>query len=349
MTPPVVLTGRVPRIALATLPTPLQETPRLREALGGVRRCPRILVKRDDLTGLVTGGNKIRKMEYSVAQALVDRGTVLVTTGSVQSNHARAVAAAARCVGLPAVLILTASGPVGTPAGNHLLDVLLGAEVIFVPPGPDPTADNPYELECLEATMHRLRVAGGTPVLIPLGASDAIGTAAYVAAAEELDAQLRTRHITASRVYVGAGSRGTQAGLVLGRRLLGASWAVHGIAVSPGDPAKTARAVAFTNACADRLGQSVRVTAADFITHQEYFGEGYAIPTTACQEALQLVARTEALILDPVYTGKVMAGLIDHIRRGIVAADETVVLAHTGGTASIFAQYDQLGLVASCA
>lgn len=342
------------RLLLANLPTPLDEAPRLRGALGGPTRCPSILIKRDDLTGLATGGNKARKLEYSVAHAQANGATVLVTTGATQSNHARSTAAAARRAEMRAVLVLTAdpADPPPAPAGNHLLDALLGAEIHFVPPGPPPTAEspcpeNPHELQAIRRVMAELVAEGEIPHLLPLGASDAIGTAGYVEAAVELEDQLRMLDVRASRVYVAAGTRGTQAGLVLGRKMIDASWRVHGIAVSPGDPEKTARAVVFTNACAERLGTAVRVGGAEFITHQEYFGEGYAIPTPGCREAIRLLAETEALILDPVYTAKAMAGLLDHIRRGDIRAEETVVFIHTGGTASLFAQVDQLGLGAA--
>jgi D-cysteine desulfhydrase family pyridoxal phosphate-dependent enzyme len=335
----------VPRLSLANLPTPLTEATRLRAALGGADKCPRIFVKRDDLTGLATGGNKARKLEYTVAQAVADGATALVTTGALQSNHARSVAAAARLAGLRCVLILT--GQSTKPEGNLVLDHLLGATIHFVREatgGFAPGKQNLHEVEALDRTTKELRNAGEVPYVVPLGASDEIGTVGYVEAAHELEEQLQRAGVNATRVYVGAGTRGTQAGLVLGSRMLGAKWQVHGIAVSPGDPGKTEAAVEFSNACARRIGSGVKVRPEDFITHQEYYGGAYAAPTAECREAIELAARTEALILDPVYTGKAMAGLIDHIRRGDIAATETVVFMHTGGTAAIFAQQGLLGL-----
>ena len=335
----------VPRLSLANLPTPLTEATRLRAALGGANKCPRIFVKRDDLTGLATGGNKARKLEYTVAQAVADGATVLVTTGALQSNHARSVAAAARLAGLRCVLILT--GEPKRPEGNLVLDHLLGATIHFVaeaPGGFAPGKQNPHEVEALARVQDELKRAGEVPYLVPLGASDEIGTVGYVAAAYELEEQLQRSGVNATRVYVGAGTRGTQAGLVLGSRMLGASWQVHGIAVSPGDPGKTEGAVEFSNACARRIGSDVTVSPEDFITHQGYYGAGYAAPTAECRGAVELAARTEALILDPVYTGKTMAGMIDHIRRGEIASTEAVVFMHTGGTSAIFAQQALLGL-----
>jgi 1-aminocyclopropane-1-carboxylate deaminase/D-cysteine desulfhydrase-like pyridoxal-dependent ACC family enzyme len=333
-----------PRYRLAELPTPLQEAPRLRDALGGLKRCPRILIKRDDLTGLATGGNKARKFEFTIAQALADGVTALVTTGSLQSNHARTAAAAARLVGMRACLVLTTSEPNTPPAGNHLLDLMLGADIRLVQPGPDPVGDNPYELECLAQVLKELTDRGEKPLHVTLGASDSVGTGGYTLAAMELEEQLRARDIRAGRVYVAAGSRGTQAGLILGAKMANAPWQVHGIAISPGDPQKTERAVGFTNECAERFESDVRVTADDFLTHQEFWGEGYAIPTAAGKEAIRIAARTEALVLDPVYTGKAMGAMISHIRAGLVPPDETIVFMHTGGTASVFAQIDQLDL-----
>jgi D-cysteine desulfhydrase family pyridoxal phosphate-dependent enzyme len=337
--------AQLPRLSLANLPTPLIEAPRLRAALGGGDTCPRIFIKRDDLTGLATGGNKARKLEYSVAQAVADGATVLVTTGALQSNHARSVAAAARIAGMQCVLILT--GEPGRPEGNLVLDHLLGATIHFVadaPGGFSPGKQNPHEVEAIERTRTELRNAGEVPYVVPLGASDEIGTVGYVEAARELGEQLRRAGVSATRVYVGAGTRGTQAGLVLGAAMLKAPWKVHGIAISPGDPGKTEGAVEFTNRCSRRIGSGVKVRAEDFITHQEYYGASYAAPTPECREAIALAARTEALILDPVYTGKAMAGLIDHIRRGDIPPTETVVFMHTGGTAAIFAQQSLLGL-----
>lgn len=327
---------RVPRLRLANLPTPLHDAPRLRDALGGPSRCPRILFKRDDLTGLATGGNKARKMEYTVAHALSLGATVLVTTGSLQSNHVRSTAAAARLAGMRAILLLSSDKPVSAPAGNHLLDLILGATIQIIKPD--------EEQHALDRLLATLKSQNETPYLIPLGASDEIGTAGYVDAAAELEDQLWKHRTRASRVYVAAGTRGTQAGLTLGAKISHAKWKVHGIAISGGDPEKTERAVQFANACAERLGRPARVTASDFITHQDYIGPGYAIPSPECQQAIKLVAHTESIILDAVYTAKAMSGLIDHIRRGEIEPNETVVFLHTGGTASVFAQYDQLGL-----
>ncbi|MHB8644492.1 MAG: D-cysteine desulfhydrase family protein [Thermomicrobiales bacterium] len=328
--------GSQPRISLAVLPTPLQEAKNLRAALGGAERCPRILIKRDDLTGLAFGGNKARKLEFLVADALAHDTTVLVTSGAVQSNHARMTAAAARIAGVKVFLVLIAKGPDPALQGNLLLDRLLDAEVRFVMPGED--AD-----ERIAATMVDLRDRGERPYLIPVGGSNAIGSFGYVTATLELVTQLFQMGEAPSRLYYASGSRGTQAGLALGAKMYSAPYRLHGIATSSGDPEKTERAVAIANEAAAMLRVPTRLTADELLTDGGYIGEGYGIPTAAGLEAIRLLAHNEGIFLDPVYSGKVMAGMIDHIRRGDIAPRETIVFLHTGGSPALFAQVDQLG------
>ncbi len=329
--------GAQARIHLAVLPTPLQEAKNLRAALGGPKRCPRILIKRDDLTGLAFGGNKARKLEFLVADALAQEATVLVTAGAVQSNHARMTAAAARIAGVRAALVLTAKGPDPAVQGNLLLDRLLDAEVHFVLPGED--AD-----QRIAEVMVDLRDRGERPYLIPVGGSNAIGTFGYVTGTLELVTQLFAAHEAPSRLYYASGSRGTQAGLALGAKMYSAPYRLYGIAVSGGDPEKTERAVEIANEAAAMLHVPTRLTTDELLTDEGYFGEGYGIPTAGCREAIRLLAHNEGIFLDPVYSGKAMAGMIDHIRRGDITAGETVVFLHTGGAPALFAQIDQLGL-----
>ena len=326
-----------PRFPLARLPTPLHEARRLREALGGERHCPRILLKRDDLTDLALGGNKARKLEFLVADALASGATMLITTGGVQSNHARMTAAAARLAGLEAALVLTSPTGEPEPQGNLLLDRLLGADIHFVSDtGPGGGAD--AEAAKIEEIAGACRSAGGLPYVVELGGSDAVGAIGYVHATFELVDQLRSAGERPTRLYHASGSRGTQAGLELGARLFDPTYRVIGIAVSPGGDRKQQRAVSIAAGSAERLGTDVRIDTADLLTDESYFGEGYAIPTATGIEAIRLLAQTEAILLDPVYTGKAMAGLIDHIRTGTMAADETVVFLHTGGVPGLFAQ-----------
>ncbi|MDI3340575.1 MAG: D-cysteine desulfhydrase family protein [Sphaerobacter sp.] len=335
--------GAIPRFPLATLPTPLQEAVRLRQALGGPGRCPRILLKRDDLTGLALGGNKARKLEYLVADALRQGATALITTGAVQSNHARMTAAAARLAGLRASLVLTSADPNPPAQGNLLLDHLLGAEVHIVPaPADKALAVGDAVEETIARVAAELRARGERPYVIPVGGSSAVGALGYVAGTLELVGQLAAAGEAPTRLYYASGSRGTQAGLVLGAKLYSAPYQVYGIAVSGGGPDKDAHACAIANEAAALLRVETRVTPADLVTDEGYIGEGYGIPTEACLEAIRLLAREEAIFLDPSYTGKAMAGLIDHVRRGVIRPDETVIFLHTGGVPANFAHGERL-------
>ncbi len=324
-----------PRIALATLPTPLQEAPRLRAALGGVGHCPKILIKRDDLTGLAFGGNKVRKLEFLVAAALAQGATRLITAGAAQSNHARMTAAAARIAGLEVTLVLTAPHDAPSVQGNLLLDRLLGAEVQLIPTGDD-------EQAAMEALAATLRARGERPYVIPVGGSNAIGVFGYVAATLELVGQLVAQGEAPRWLYYANGSRGTQAGLALGAKIYGASYGVRGIAVSGGDEAKRVRALQIADEAAALLGTTVRVTDADLPNDDGQIGPGYGIATPACLEAIALLARYEAIFLDPVYSAKAMAGLIADIRAGALDPDEPVVFLHTGGTPALFAHAETL-------
>jgi L-cysteate sulfo-lyase len=332
-----------PRLSLATLPTPLHELPRLRDALGGSSRCPRILVKRDDLTGLAGGGNKARKLEFLVGDAVRSGTTVLVTTGGVQSNHARMTAAAARIAGMRASLVLTATVPDPEVQGNLLLDRVFDAEIHLIPAG-DPTLSvGPNEAAVVAEVVDTLESRGERPYVIPLGGSSPVGALGYVAGTLELVRELEAAGERPSRLYVAAGSRGTAAGLVLGARLAGAPYRVHGVAVSGGDPERTERAAEVARDAAALLGVQREVSPDDFLTDHAQIGPGYGLSTPACLDAIRLVARTEGILLDPVYTAKAMAGLIADIHAGAIAADETIVFLHTGGLPGLFAHAAELG------
>ena len=335
--------GGQPRIRLANLPTPLTEARRLRDALGSHTRCPRILIKRDDLTGgLAFGGNKVRKLEFLVADAQRRGATVLVTSGALQSNHARATAAAATVAGMGASLILTGEQPATGVQGNLLLDDLLGAEVHRVAAGPDRSAATGDDAEVVARVMADLERRGERPYRIPVGGSNAIGTLGYVAGTLEIVGQLFDLGERPTRLYYANGSRGTQAGLALGAKLYGAPYLSYGIAVSGGEPEKSARAVAIANEAAGILATTIGVSPDDLRGDDDQIGAGYGIPTAAGLEAIRLLATTEAILLDPVYTSKAMAGLIAHIRCGAIAPTETVVFLHTGGTPALFAHADTL-------
>jgi D-cysteine desulfhydrase family pyridoxal phosphate-dependent enzyme len=324
-----------PRIPLATLPTPIHEAPRLREALGGAASCPRILIKRDDLTTLGLGGNKARKLEYLVADARQRGATTLITTGAVQSNHARMTAAAAAVAGMRCVLVLTTTTEEPTVAGNLLLDKLYGAAIRLVPSIDPMLAVGQDEAVVAEVVAEEM-AAGRVPYVIPVGGSSGIGVFGYVGGTAELVNQLSAAGISPSRLYYASGSRGTQAGLTLGAKLCEAPYRVYGVAVSAGEPEKIERAKRIANEAATLLGLPERLQLEDLVTDQGYIGEGYGIPTAAALEAIELLARTEALLLDPCYTSKAMAALIDHVRRGELSPTETVVFLHTGGMPALF-------------
>jgi D-cysteine desulfhydrase family pyridoxal phosphate-dependent enzyme len=329
--------ARQPRIDLAGLPTPLVEARRFRDALGGPARCPRILLKRDDLTALGLGGNKARKLEFLVADALAQGATTLITTGAVQSNHARMTAAAACVAGLRCVLVLTATTDNPPVAGNLLLDRLYNADVRFVPSIDPMFAVGQDEAVVAEVTAEE-RARGRVPYVIPVGGSSGIGVFGYVSGTAELVSQLAASGESPSRLYYASGSRGTQAGLTLGAKACEAPYQVYGVAVSAGEAEKIERARRIGNDSATRLGIDERLGLDDLVTDQAFIGEGYGIPTAEGLEAIALLARTEGVLLDHCYTSKAMAALIHHVRAGELAPSDTVVFLHTGGFPAIFTE-----------
>jgi D-cysteine desulfhydrase family pyridoxal phosphate-dependent enzyme len=325
----------IPRITLATLPTPITDAVRLRDALGGPARAPRILIKRDDLTGLGLGGNKARKLEFLIADAVAQGAATVVTTGAVQSNHARMTAAAARVAGLECVLVLTTKVHDPPVEGNLLLDYLYGAHVRFVP-SIDPMLAVGQDEAVVAEVVEEERAAGRRAYVIPIGGSSGLGALGYVSGTAELVAQLEAMDVRPSRLYYASGSRGTQAGLTLGARLSGAPYKLWGVAVSAGEPEKIERARRVANEAAARLEVETRIDLPELFTDQDHIGEGYGIPTAAALEAISLLARTEAILIDPCYTSKAMAALIRHVRGGDIPASDTVVFLHTGGMPALF-------------
>lgn len=328
------------RIPLATLPTALHPLPRLRDALGGQSRCPKILIKRDDLTGLALGGNKARKLEFLIAEALAEHCTVVITTGAVQSNHARMTAAAARAAGLDVVLVLTASENPPAPQlqGNLLLDELFGATMHYLPPPADPTlATSPEEDAKVAEVVADLKKRGQRPYFVPVGGSSPTGVLGYAWGTRELVEQLKAMNERPARLYYASGSRGTAAGIVLGAKLWNAPYEPYGVAVSGGESFKLERAMRIANGAAEKIGTTIRVEARDLITDQNYIGPGYGIATPECVEAIRLLARTEGILLDPTYTAKAMACLVAHVRNDKLDPGATVVYLHTGGVPALFA------------
>jgi D-cysteine desulfhydrase family pyridoxal phosphate-dependent enzyme len=321
---------RLPRVRLATLPTPLEEAPRLARALAANGEAPRLLVKRDDLTGFALGGNKVRKIEYHLGDALADRSDTLVTTGAIQSNHCRVTAAAARVGGMDCVLVLRPVEP-EVVQGNLLLDYLFGARVRITP-----TTDRAAADAVIAEEMDTLRGKGRRPYFIPSGASTPLGAAAYLQAFEELQYQTTAQGIAVDAVVFCTGSGGTQAGLVLGAALSQSGVEIVGVS----DGAKREHLAPLVSALvgefAERFKMDVRVAPQDVMVLDEYGGT-YGEPTPECIKAIKLAALTEGLLLDPVYTGKAMAGLADLIRRRQWREDQTVVFWHTGGQPALFA------------
>jgi D-cysteine desulfhydrase family pyridoxal phosphate-dependent enzyme len=328
-----MLNARFPRVRVANLPTPLEDAPRLSAALGGATR---ILIKRDDLTGLAFGGNKVRKLEWLLGAAQVAGADSVITLGAGQSNHCRQTAAAAAKAGLACYLILYPPFH-GEGQGNLLLDNLLGATIVRLP-----SRDAGVVQAGTDDLIARLRAEGKRPYLVPVGGSTPIGALGYVLGAIELGDQLAAAGIQPSRVYVSSGSAGTQSGLLVGAAGTGASYRIMGI--TPGD--KTAnlapKVASLSNETAALLGLDARFTTADLVVDDGYAGPAYGTLTPECAEAIRLVARTEGILLDPVYAGKAMAALIDHVRRGDVGRDESVVFIHTGGTPALFAYASEL-------
>ena len=311
-------------------PTPLEELGRLRVELGA--RAPRLLVKRDDYTGFALGGNKVRKLEYELAPERVRDADVIVTSGGIGSNHARVTAAAAARLGVRCVLVLNGT-PQSPPRGNALLQRLFGAEIIQVGSRDERTTR-------VAEVAQQLRDDGQNVVVVPLGASTSQGALGYVRAADELCEQLRTMQLDAGHlwIFVSASSAGTLAGLILGLQLADLDH-VRLVGVSPDDPADQIRNTARTIAegSADILGYSLSLPENSPIITDDYVGPGYGIPTKQSDEAITLFAQTEGIVLDPVYSAKTAAALIDWTRRGNFSPHDTVIFWHTGGWPAIFA------------
>jgi len=319
------------KVPLAHLPTPLEPLPALSRALGG----PEIWVKRDDCTGLAGGGNKARKLEYLMADALARKADRIITAGGIQSNHARQTAAAAARLGLRCTLVLTDSVPDRSAAyhgsANLLLDRLFGADLRFYDGSADADA-------AMAEIAQSCAAAGERPYVIPIGGSNAIGARAYVDAAAELLDQATALGQSFSHAVLATGSGGTHAGLALGLATCGAEIPVLGISVSRARDAALERVRGLVESTAALLGIGHEP---EILVDDRFVGPGYGLPTDAMKEAVDLVARTEGLLLDPVYTGKAMAGLIALVREGRFAQGDQVLFWHTGGSIALFA-YDEI-------
>lgn len=311
----------LPRIRLAHLPTPIEALPGLSAQFGG----PKLLVKRDDLTGLALGGNKIRKLEFLLAEAQSHGAKTIITAGAVQSNHCRQTAAACARLNFSCQLVLSGEKP-SQVSGNLLLDQLFNARIIWTSPDERDQA--------LQQAFKKAWEAGQRPYLIPYGGSNTTGATGYVFAMKEMLDQ----NCQPDWIVFASSSSGTQAGLVTGAKLFGYHGKVLGISVDESEADLKAKVASLASATADALGEKVNFLPQEILVSADYTGEGYGVMGTAEIEAIRLFARLEALLLDPVYTGRAAAGLIDLIRKGYFTPNETVLFWHTGGTPALFSE-----------
>ena len=311
----------ISRLNFAHLPTPIEELPRLSDHLAG----PRILIKRDDQTGLAFGGNKTRKLEFLVAEAQAQGAQTLISGGALQSNHCRQTAAAAARFGFDCILVLNGEMPEQASA-NLLLDQMFGAEIVTV-------ADRAYRDQTLQETFDKAVATGRKPYLVPYGGSSPTGALGYAFAVEEFMAQ----NIHADWMVFGTSSGGTHAGLVLGQRVFGYQGKVLGISIDESEEWLKTHVSKLAADASEKLGERIEFTPAEVLANANYCGAGYGVLTDAEREAVKLFAKYEGLLLDPVYTGRAAAGMIDLIRKGFFKRDETVLFWHTGGQPALFA------------
>lgn len=313
----------LPSVPLAPDATPVEELNRLRAAIGGG---PRLLVKRDDAIAFAFGGNKVRKMRLVAGDALRSGADTLITCGGVQSNHARVTACAAAKLGLRSVLVANGAAP-ERPTANALLDRLVGAEVRYVTSREERAPE-------MERAADEIRSRGGRPYVIPLGASTPLGAAAFVLAVAELLSQIDPPDV----IVHSTSSGGTQAGLVAGCALAGVKTRVIGISADEPSASLSAEIRAIIGGLATLAGVAPqRLASVEISVDDRFVGDGYGIPTAASRDAIDFLARTEALFLDPTYTAKAMAGLIALVQARTFTPDETVLFWHTGGQVGLFA------------
>jgi 1-aminocyclopropane-1-carboxylate deaminase/D-cysteine desulfhydrase-like pyridoxal-dependent ACC family enzyme len=308
--------------------------PRLRQALGP--RAPRLFVKRDDLTGFALGGNKVRHLEYRLADIRERGADTIIVANVAQSNHARLHAALAARFGLTTYILKIPSQKDTPVNGNLLLDHIVGARIVEASSADPEVVDR--ELDELVARLEAEgRVVYNVPK-DPFCKSD--GSIAYLAAAVELLEQLEQRGVRADHLFLAAGT--SSGGLALAGKVLAEPFLVHAVSVGGKRDQVEALILGAANGAAERLGLDVRLDPVDISVHDEYVGERYGVPTPACLEAIRLAGRTEGLILDPVYTAKAFSALIDQVRRGLIGSDETVVFVHTGGLPITFAYSQEI-------
>jgi len=326
---------RFPRRRYTPGKTPIEPAPRFSNALGG----PNIYIKRDDLLGLAAGGNKTRKLEFLVADAMAKGADTLITCGAVQSNHCRLTLAAAVKEGLKCRLVLEERVP-GTynpnASGNNFLYRLLGVEDIkVVPQGADMMKE-------MEEVAYQLSTEGRKAYVIPGGGSNPVGATGYVACAQEISDQMFEQGIAIDYVICASGSAGTHAGLVTGFHGCNMNIPVLGINVSRNREEQEEIVYSLVRETARHVGVKAEIPRDAVVCLDEYVGAGYSLPTPEMAEAVRMLARTESILLDPVYTGKAMAGLIDQVRKGFFKRENNVLFVHTGGSPALYVYEDYL-------
>jgi len=322
--------SRFPRVHLAHLPTALEPMDRLSKELGG----PRIWIKRDDCTGMSTGGNKTRKLEFLMAEAQEQGADLVITQGATQSNHARQTAACAARLGIDCHILLEdrtgSNDPNYNENGNVFLDFLHGATAEKRPgSGLDMYAE-------MEAVAEKFRAEGRTVYTIPGGGSNPTGALGYANAAMELVTQANAMDLRIDRIVHATGSAGTQAGLIVGLKAINANIPLLGIGVRAPKPKQEENVFNLAVKTAEKLGCPGVVARADVEANTDYVGDGYGIPTKDGLAAIEMFARLEGILLDPVYSGKGAAGLVDLVRKGTFTGDENIVFLHTGGGVALF-------------
>jgi len=320
--------AKFPRLRFAHLPTPLEPMTNLSRVLDG----PNIWVKRDDCTGLAGGGNKTRKLEFLMADAEQQGADTIITQGAVQSNHARQTAAIAAKLGYECYLLLEnrtgSDDPDFLANGNVLLDDIYNARLSDFPAGTDMNQE-------MLGLAEELRAAGKKPYIVPGGGSNRIGALGYVNAAYELVGQCNDQGLKVDHIVHATGSTGTQAGLVTGLTAIHSGIELMGISVRAPKEAQEENVYRLACETAEFIGSSAALNRSDVVANSDYVGEGYGIPTDGMIEAVEMTARHESILLDPVYSGKGMAGLIDLVRQGFYRRGENIVFIHTGGAQAL--------------
>lgn len=329
--------SRFPRVSLAHLPTPLEHLPRLSSALGG----PDIYIKRDDCTGLATGGNKTRKLEFSLGEAVSLGADTIVTVGAVQSNHVRQTAAAACKLGLKCEVLLEnrviEASDDYLNSGNVFLDRLYGANIREYDKGKDFNAE-------MEVVADEIRQSGGKPYIVPGGASNVVGALGYVNCAAELLTQANDAGLVIDHIVHATGSAGTQAGLIVGLNAMHSNIPLLGIGVNLDRESQEGKVYDLAVETAEYIGAPGIVAREDVVANCDYVGDGYGIPTQSMNDAVLKLARLEGILADPVYSGKGLAGMFDLVSKDFFGSAGNIVFIHTGGSVALFAYRDQLDL-----